>query len=190
MQRRWSQDEYARAYRFAAQAHRGQTVPGTDLPYIMHISLVSMEVIAALQVEQGRNQDLAVQCALLHDVIEDTDVTYEQLKADFGEPVAQGVLALSKDETLDKPAQMQDSLRRIRQQPQKVWMVKLADRITNLEPPPHYWTKEKIARYREEALEIHKTLGEASEFLSARLLEKIQEYATCLQALGPARAIG
>ena len=65
----WSQDQYIKAYQFAALAHWGQFVPGTDIAYIMHLSFVSMEVIAALRTEQGHDEDLAVQCALLHDVI-------------------------------------------------------------------------------------------------------------------------
>jgi (p)ppGpp synthase/HD superfamily hydrolase len=176
MQNSWLQDDYIKAYRFAAQAHRGQHVPGTDLPYIMHVSFVSMEIMAALGVETGRDGNLAVQCALLHDVIEDTDVTYEQVQAEFGEKVAQGVLALTKDKRLEKRLQMQDSLQRIRQQPQEIWMVKLADRISNLEPPPYYWTKERISGYREEALEIYHTLHSASEYLGSRLVEKIELY--------------
>ncbi len=176
MQRNWSQDEYVRAYRFAAEAHLGQTVPGSELPYVAHVTLVSMEVIAALEVESGRDGDLTVQCALLHDVIEDTAITYERLHSAFGERVAQGVLALSKDKNLDRSLQMQDSLTRIQQQPQEIWMVKLADRISNLEPPPHYWTKKKIAQYRQEAIEIHGALHAASEALATRLLDKIERY--------------
>jgi (p)ppGpp synthase/HD superfamily hydrolase len=68
----WSQETYAKAYRFAAEAHNGQLFPGTELPYIMHVSFVSMEVIAALAQEPELDGNLAVQCALLHDVIEDT----------------------------------------------------------------------------------------------------------------------
>ena len=45
--------------------------------------------------------------------------------------IGDGILALSKDKTLDKPLQFADNLRRIRQQPQEVWIVKLADRVTN-----------------------------------------------------------
>ena len=176
MQRSWSQDEYIRAYRFAAEAHLGQTVPGSDLPYVAHVTLVSMEVIAALEVESGRDGDLAVQCALLHDVIEDTAVTYERLRAAFGERVSLGVLALSKDENLDRSLQIRDSLSRIRQQPQEIWMVKLADRISNLQPPPHDWTKNKIVQYRQEAIEIYDALHAASETLATRLLDKIEAY--------------
>ncbi len=172
----WSQDTYLRAYRFAAQAHLGQLVPGTQVSYIMHLSFVSMEVIAALAEDLGRDGDLAVQCALLHDVVEDTQVTYARVEAEFGAQVALGVLALTKDPALDKPLQMPDSLRRIRQQPYEIWMVKLADRISNLAPPPDYWTKDKIAWYREEALEIYAALHPASDLLARRLLEKIEAY--------------
>ena len=73
----WSQDKYIKALRNAAEAHNGQLFPGTDLPYLLHISLVSMEVMTAITTDQNkRDGDLAVQCALLHDVIEDADPRY------------------------------------------------------------------------------------------------------------------
>ncbi|MCB9421886.1 MAG: hypothetical protein H6667_18945 [Ardenticatenaceae bacterium] len=80
----WSQETSAKSYRFASEAHNGQLFPGTKLPYIMHLSFVSMEVMAALAQEPERDGDLAVQCALLHDVIEDTEVGYEDVQAGFG----------------------------------------------------------------------------------------------------------
>ena len=172
----WSQDRYLAAYHFAARAHQGQIYPGTELPYILHLAFVSMEVIAALRDEPDHDGDLAVQCALLHDVIEDTGVSYDELAMAFGTPVADGVLALSKDTDLAKDAQMADSLWRIRLQPPEIWMVKLADRICNLQPPPAYWTAEKVDRYRAEAEQIHAALAEASPSLAARLREKITGY--------------
>ena len=60
----WTPDIYIKAYRFAAIAHNGQLVPGTELPYIMHLSFVAMEVIATLNREKGFDGNLAVQCAL------------------------------------------------------------------------------------------------------------------------------
>jgi (p)ppGpp synthase/HD superfamily hydrolase len=182
----WSQDLYISAYRFAAEAHwkTKQLVPGTDIPYLMHFTLVSMEVIAALEKESDLDGNLAVQCALLHDTIEDTDITYEQLVERFGTSVADCVNALTKDESIGenlpkqqkKDRQMTDSLERIKQQPREIWMVKMADRITNLQPPPKDWTKEKINRYREEAITIYELLKEGSEYLAARLLKKIDDY--------------
>lgn len=172
-----SQDKYIKACNFAAKAHNGQLVPGTDLPYLVHLSLVSMEVIAALGADDKHDADLAMQCAWLHDTIEDTTtVTYENVKDSFGVNVADGVWALTKDTSLPKQDQMADSLKRIRQQSKEVWVVKMADRITNLQPPPHYWNQEKIVRYREEALMIHNALKDANELLAARLLLKANEY--------------
>ncbi len=175
-ERNWSQDGYTKAYRFAARAHNGQLVPGTDLPYIMHLSFVSMEVIACLEKERHHDGDLAVQCALLHDVIEDTPITYQDVEREFGPRVAQGVLALTKNESLAKDRRTHDSLLRIRQQPDEIWIVKLADRICNLAPPPAHWNREKIERYREEAIEIYDALSAASDYLSKRLAMKIEEY--------------
>jgi (p)ppGpp synthase/HD superfamily hydrolase len=172
----WDRDLYIKACRFAAQAHQGQLVPGSDLPYLLHLNLVSMEILAALSAEPGHDGDLAVQCALLHDTIEDTDASYKQIAALFGVRVADGVAALSKNPALEKSQQLADSLHRIRAQPIEIWMVKLADRITNLQPPPVHWDRAKIRRYRDEAIEIHTHLQAASPFLAARLAEKIQNY--------------
>ncbi|MBD2195218.1 MULTISPECIES: HD domain-containing protein [Calothrix] len=172
----WSQETYIKAYKFAAQAHQGQKIPGSEIPYIMHLSFVSMEVIAALNENKEYDGNLAIQCAILHDTIEDTNITYEQIKTEFGAAVANGVLALTKDKSLDKHLQMADSLQRIQQQPQEIWMVKLADRISNLQPPPYYWTREKITKYREEAIQIHDALKDASNFLASRLANKIENY--------------
>jgi (p)ppGpp synthase/HD superfamily hydrolase len=176
MSSHWSQDCYIKAYKFAAQAHQGQKYPGTDLPYIMHLSFVCMEVIAALNVESDRDGNLVIQCALLHDAIEDTDITFDRLEAEFGKAVANGVLALTKDVNLEKHLQIEDSLKRIEQQPAEIWMVKLADRIANLQVPPPYWTKDKIKSYRQEAIYIYDALKDASKFLGDRLYKKIEEY--------------
>jgi len=172
----WSHERYLSALRFAAEAHRGQTVPGTDLPYLMHVTSVAMETMAACNAEAALDGDLAVLCALLHDTIEDAGVSAAALAAQFGVPVADGVAALSKRPDLPKELRMHDSLTRIRAQPHAVWAVKLADRITNLQPPPAHWTQAKIAGYRDEAGEILAALGAASPFLAARLTAKIETY--------------
>jgi (p)ppGpp synthase/HD superfamily hydrolase len=179
----WSPDAWLEAWHFAAQAHEGQLVPGSKLPYVVHVAAVAMEVGNAIARRSVLGQpvtrpDLAIQVALLHDVVEDTKVALEEVRASFGDSVADGVAAVSKDPSVgDKQAQMQDSLARIRTQPVEVWMVKLADRITNLQPPPHYWTSEKIRSYRAEAREIHAQLGAGCVVLGPRLLDKIAAYA-------------
>jgi (p)ppGpp synthase/HD superfamily hydrolase len=177
----WSQEVYIKAYRFAAKAHNGQKFPGTDLSYIMHISFVGMEVTAALEREPEQNGNLALQCALLHDVIEDTDIIFEQVQTEFGTEVAAGVSALTKNPKLDKAMQLRDTLQRIQKQPYEIWLVKLADRVSNLGPPPHSWKREKIKRYQREAIEIHSALQKASIYLSNRLLHKIKQYETYIK---------
>jgi (p)ppGpp synthase/HD superfamily hydrolase len=172
----WSPDRYLKTARFAAEAHHGQKYPGNDLPYFVHVTFVAAEVMAALAVEAVAQPDLAVACALLHDTVEDTAVTLDVITAEFGPAVAAGVAALSKDPALPKEQAMADSLRRIQAQPREVWMVKLADRIANLEKPPHYWQPAKIAAYRAEALVIADALGAASPYLLARLRARIAGY--------------
>ncbi|MCP5367395.1 MAG: bifunctional (p)ppGpp synthetase/guanosine-3',5'-bis(diphosphate) 3'-pyrophosphohydrolase [Hyphomicrobiales bacterium] len=173
----WSEDAYQQAWTFAAEAHRGQKVPGSHLPYLVHVAGVAMEVISALRHETVAAPDLAVQCALLHDTVEDTDVTVADLERRFGPAVAAGVAALSKRGDLPKAEAMGDSLARIAAQPHEVWMVKLADRITNLQPPPAHWTADKCAAYRREAQQIHAALAAASRHLARRLAARIEAYA-------------
>ena len=55
-------------------------------------------------------------------------------------------------------------------------MVKLADRITNLQPPPGHWDADKIERYREEGKEILNKLGEGCSYFADRLKKEIKEY--------------
>jgi len=175
----WNQELYIRAWNFACAAHQGQLVPGTRLAYVNHVGLVAMEAMAAIAAgEAVANPDLLVACALLHDTLEDTTTTFADLEQSFGVEIASGVLALTKDKNLPgKEAQMDESLARIQEQPREVWMVKLADRITNLQPPPAYWDGAKIERYRAEAVHIVETLAGASPYLSERLLQKIDQYA-------------
>ncbi|MFZ1984378.1 MAG: hypothetical protein WAU91_08180 [Desulfatitalea sp.] len=55
-------------------------------------------------------------------------------------------------------------------------MVKLADRIANLRPPPGHWDERKIAEYADEARIILEKLGDASPYLRQRLEIKLREY--------------
>ena len=170
----WSQDLFKRTLDFAAKVHDAQQVPGSGAPYVVHLVKVTTEV---LRVADGTfDVDFALQCALLHDSVEDAGVAVETLQREFGARVANGVSALTKDDKVLKADRMTDSLQRIRAQPREVWLVKLADRITNLEPAPASWTAEKRVAYRAEAQVILEGLGEAHAGLAARLREKIASY--------------
>jgi len=176
----FSPERYVAALELAAEKHATQRMPGSDMPYLVHVVSVAAEVIAsftAATAPQGLDEDLAVVCALLHDTVEDTETTRAEIEARFGKAVGAGVSALSKDPELPKGEQMADSLRRIREQPREVWMVKLADRITNLAEPPHYWSRDKRMSYRDEAIVIADALGSASPALEARIRQRIVDYA-------------
>src|SRR5688500_13498272 len=145
------QESYKNAIAFAATRHTGQLLPGTTLPYIIHLINVSMEVLVAGQHSANFDLPFAVKVALLHDTLEDTATTYDEIRREFGEGVAEGVLALTKFNNLPKDEQIADSLRRIQMQPKEVWAVKLADRITNLQAPPLEWDYRKRVKYQNDA---------------------------------------
>ena len=187
----WSREKYVRAYRFAAEAHRGQIIPGSNHPYIVHPTLVSMEIISVLSIEPGWDGDLALQTALLHDVLEDTPRQIDAIRSRFGNQVAEGVLAMTKDRNIgDGERRIIDSLNRIRKQPWEIWMVKMADRITNLGVPPPDWSEARISDYRKESLLIYSSLGKANPFLSRRLARKIAVYPPKIAAKKPPKAAG
>ena len=177
----WSIDDLQTLWRLATELHQGQTYgsakQGQRLAYISHIGSVTFEVIQALQQDPTLEASLCLSCAVLHDVIEDTPCSHATLVEKFGPAVADGVLALSKDPNIgDRSEQMRDSLARIQQQPREIGVVKLADRISNMQIPPHYWTPEKKQFYRAEAQDILDALGSCSPYLAERLATKIARY--------------
>jgi guanosine-3',5'-bis(diphosphate) 3'-pyrophosphohydrolase len=167
---------YQQAIRFAAERHGEQKITGAEIPYVVHLSNVCMEILFAAQKSGNFDLSLAVQVALLHDVLEDTQTQEDELTKRFGEQVASGVKALTKNDALPKEERMYDSLRRIKLQSKEIWAVKLADRISNLQPPPAHWTQEKVTQYLEEALLIYDELKNGNAYLAARLKSKIKEY--------------
>jgi (p)ppGpp synthase/HD superfamily hydrolase len=172
------QTKYQKAIKFAAKKHadKNQLIPGTNLPYVVHLSNVAMEVLIAAQKTEKFNSELAIQVALLHDILEDTETTFDEVSNEFGKEIAQAVLALTKNSKMPKEERMDDSLNRIKELPKEVWAVKLADRITNLQVPPEHWSFEKITEYQKQAVLIYNSLKGGNEYLENRLWEKILDY--------------
>ncbi|HSY61843.1 MAG TPA: HD domain-containing protein, partial [Cytophaga sp.] len=157
-------------------AEINQLVPGTNLPYMVHVSNVAMEVLIAGSATPGFNLPFAVQIALLHDVLEDTNTTFEEIESVFGSDVAHAVQALTKNDALEKSTKMMDSLTRMKILSKEVGSVKLADRITNLQKPPAHWSSVKIQEYKKEAAVILQELAGSNAYLENRLQTKIEEY--------------
>lgn len=172
-----TQELYQKAMKFAGEKHRDQKVPGTNSNYLLHISNVAMEVLMAYNASTNFNLDFAIQVAILHDTIEDTTADFEEIKNEFNEEIAIAVQALTKNESLPSKAErMKDSLHRINKLRKEVGLVKVADRITNLQTPPKHWTEEKIFKYCEEAKLISESLKGKNHYLNHRLDRKIEEY--------------
>src|SRR3954447_19078300 len=79
-----------KAIETAALAHRDQVRKGTNIPYISHPFAVGM------MLAQADCADEVVAAAILHDTIEDTDITLDDLRRDFGEQVASIVAGCSE----------------------------------------------------------------------------------------------
>lgn len=170
---------YKKSLAYALQAHKEQKTP-EGLPYSFHIVSVATEVLNSLSQSKISYDEanIAISCALLHDVNEDTDT---RVSNDLNIPninaVISGVEALTKNETLaTKQEQMQDSLERLLLEPKCVQMVKLADRITNLAPAPDFWNRSKRETYVNEAKQILEALKNSNKYLSSKLQSKIDNY--------------
>lgn len=146
-----------RAYHYGEWAHREQ-VRKSGEPYFTHPVRVA-NVIADLKL------DTASVCAgLLHDVVEDTLATFEDIKGDFGQEVAElvdGVTKLSKINFISREDRQAESFRKMvvaMARDIRVLLVKLCDRTDNMRTLEHMKpeSQERIAR---ETLEIYAPLA-------------------------------
>ncbi len=145
---------------FAIRAHQGQKMKyPCDVDYSAHIFGVALTAFEFAK-DENVNFDLVVSVALLHDTIEDTSVTYQDIENQFGKEIADGVLALTKNENLPKEQQMEDSLNRILKLDKKeIAIVKLADRCFNTRCRVENWSIEKQEQYSREAKNICDKIG-------------------------------
>lgn len=178
----WNPDKYLKAWNFATLHHGNQKYGtlcnGVKAPYLNHIGAVVGEVAWTLNYSPELNADLAIQAAILHDVVEDTRVGYYTILDMFGLQIARGVLALTKDQHLknNKLDQMEDCLKRIKQEPVEIAIVKLADRIVNLQNLPSHWDIPKCRAYLTESEVIFSALEQSHPLLADRLKLKIDKY--------------
>jgi (p)ppGpp synthase/HD superfamily hydrolase len=118
----------ARALAAAAQAHAGQTRNGSGgLPYIEHPRMVAATLAAHDYAEA------VLAAALLHDVVEDSDTTVEQLRAAFGDEIADLVATLSDDESIEDYRERKEEHRaRVTAVDGDAFPIYAADKLTNL----------------------------------------------------------
>lgn len=141
-----------KAYSFAAEAHAGHTRYSGE-PYMVHLSSVALDLA-----KMGMGPR-TISAGLLHDTIEDTDVTEEQIRKEFGDEIlflVEGVTKLSSVRYYGADRH-NESLRKLfvaTSQDIRVLIVKLYDRLHNMKTL-EYVPKEKQGRIARETLEVY-----------------------------------
>lgn len=146
-----------RAYETAEKYHRGQKrKSGED--YIIHPMAVGI-ILADLGMDEG-----SIAASLLHDVLEDTDYTLEQMEKDFGKEIAGLVDGVTKLKNINYRSKEEEQAENIRKmffamtKDIRVLLIKLADRLHNLRTI-NYQTPQKIREKCQETLDIYAPLA-------------------------------
>ena len=149
------------AFKFASKAHEGQKRKGTMIPYIQHPLRV-----AKILIDQPCSVE-AVIAGLLHDTVEDTPVTIEEIRATFGEEVARIVDGASEpDKSAPWEARKEHTINHLLNAPMDVVLVSCADKFDNLmemheayqEVGEELW--KRFRRPRDKQERYYRTLGE------------------------------
>ena len=144
-----------KAVAFAADKHRTQRRKDADAsPYINHpIALANV-----LANEGGITDGVVLSAAVLHDTIEDTNTTAEELTAIFGPKITATVLDVTDDKALDKHVRKQRQIEHAPHISREAKLVKLADKICNLRDilasPPADWSPERKQGYFDWAAKV------------------------------------
>jgi len=139
---------FVKAVAFAAEKHRNQRRKDADAsPYINHpIALANV-----LANEGGVSDETVLCAAVLHDTIEDTETTENELTTTFGSHVSSVVLEVTDDKSLEKHVRKQRQIEHAPHISTEAKLVKLADKICNLRDilasPPANWSTERKQAY-------------------------------------------
>lgn len=140
--------KFIQAASFAAKKHRGQKRKGAvEEPYINH----PLEV-ANLLANVGKVEDYDILiAAVLHDTIEDTETTKEEIAELFGTKVSEMVLEVTDDKSLPKAERKQKQIEHAPHLSTGAKHIKLADKSSNIrdvtENPPDFWSNERRLEY-------------------------------------------
>lgn len=133
--------EFYPAYAYAAKAHQGQMRKGTQIPYITHL-LTTMNY--CLQLTDDKDVLMA---AILHDTIEDTDTTYEDILHHFGSRIADYVREETENKRENLPAEStweirkRETIEHLRTASIEVKMLVLSDKTANAESMLREWRR-------------------------------------------------
>ena len=161
-----------RAIEFAAKKHRMQRRKDSDAsPYINH----PIALMHVLCIDGGIRDPKILAAAALHDTIEDTETTPNELVAEFGADVADLVVEMTDDKSLPKVERKRLQIERARHMTRDGALVKLADKICNLRDmaasPPESWSLERRIEYFDWA----KAVVDGLPRVNSRLLKMFEE---------------
>lgn len=144
-----------RAAQFAAWKHRNQRrKDAAASPYINH----PLDLAYVLWKEGNVRDPVVLAAALLHDTLEDTETTPEELRGEFGPEVARIVEEVTDTKWLRKRTRKQLQISRASRSSIAAKLVKLADKICNVRDiiasPPADWTEERKREYFEWAKKV------------------------------------
>ena len=148
-----------KAYSFAAHAH-GTQMRASGEPYITH----PLEIAEMLT--EYKLGETSIITALLHDTVEDTSVTLDDVKKEFGEEVAglvDGVTKLTKLEGKTESSKQAENFRKLLlalSEDIRVLLIKLADRLHNMRTLKYIKNPDKRQRIARETVEIYAALAE------------------------------
>ncbi|HYH38607.1 MAG TPA: HD domain-containing protein [Azospirillum sp.] len=147
--------QFAVALDFAAAKHTDHRRKGVrGEPYVNHLIEVARLVAEATD---GQDPE-AVVAAVLHDTLEDTDATREELEEHFGAEIASIVAEVTDDKRLTKDERKQRQVDSAPDASHRAKLVKLADKISNLRSmqtsPPAHWRLERKVEYFEWAARV------------------------------------
>ena len=152
-------DKVNKAFSFALEAHQNQK-RDEGVPYIIHPVAVA-KILTDLKLDSA-----TITTGLLHDTIEDTKVTYESVKKEFGEEVANLVEGVTKISALENKASSDSKAENFRKlilatsKDIRVLLVKLADRLHNMRTIQFLKDKDKTIRKAKETMEIYAPLAD------------------------------
>ena len=162
-------DLVLRAVSFAAHKHREQRRKDEKAsPYINHPI-----ALALILREEGKVEDpVVIAAALLHDTIEDTDTTYQEIRGQFGSHVADIVAEVTDTKWLDKGTRKRLQLTKASKSSAGAKLVKIADKIANLRDiignSPVDWSLERRQNYFDWAKEVVDQLRGTSTHLERK----------------------
>jgi guanosine-3',5'-bis(diphosphate) 3'-pyrophosphohydrolase len=136
------------AIAFAADKHRDQRrKDAAASPYINHPIALANVLANEAEIDDER----VLIAAVLHDTLEDTETTVQELVRHFGQEIAEIVLEVSDDKALPKAARKQQQIDHATHISRRAKLVKLADKICNLRDiarsPPHDWSLQRRQEY-------------------------------------------